>query len=272
MRNAIVWLLLYCFSLSVLAKDEPVRFCDDAAEWTPYTYFVRDKAGLPEGQVTGAMADLLPELARLVGLPFSLELVPWNRCLNDVAYYDSEKGGYEALVNGTLNGDRLKHYYATTPVYRTHLGFFYRTETPSRRKIYRTRDLNRGRICGVLGYNYSWYYRAGLAHNVDLGARDPKMALEKLAAGRCDYFISNIEVIMAAKELGLITIPPNIRGKVLADLPSPTFHILISKRSPRAFELVTKLNQALLTLEHEGVTEEIFKQYLPGGTGLENSH
>jgi ABC-type amino acid transport substrate-binding protein len=42
-----------------------------------------------------------------------------------------------------------------------------------------------------------------------------------------------------------------------------TYHMFIAKTSPRAYELVAKINQALLILQHNGVSKRIFEKYLP---------
>ena len=121
------------------------------------------------------------------------------------------------------------------------------------------KDLPRFKICGVYGQEYGSYHLE--ASMVDSGSRDIKAVLKKISKGRCDFFPNSIEPIYGFATIGESVIPKNVKAMVVPDLPKSTFHIFISKQSPRAEELVTKLSQAIIKIQHSSKYDEIFSKY-----------
>ncbi|MFK5894546.1 MAG: transporter substrate-binding domain-containing protein [Pseudomonadota bacterium] len=258
MKNLIVILFLLVISSNI--RSQPVHICDDSAEWPPYIYYSRMDNKLDKSNLNGATIDLFKEIFKLAKLEYSIQLRPWKRCLLDVENF-GKKQRYEVFSNGSFSRERAKKYYVSTPIYQTNQGLFYSTKKyPNGLAINKLSDLNNfKKICGIHGYSYEEYK---LNQNPYQGANDITTALKMLSLQRCDIFLSSIEPVYGGEVIGKYTIPADITNIVIPELKPTTFHLFISKSSPRAYELVTKLNQAILILQHNGISEKIFKKHL----------
>lgn len=239
---------------------EPVKICDDAAGWPPYSYHpVVD--GTPDAtKLEGATIELVAEIFNLIGLDYSIDLLPWKRCLTEVAEYD-EKKGYEVFINGSYNEKRAEKYYLTTPIYYTRRGVFYSEKKfPDKPPISGTDDLKNFKICGVAGNNYSKYRLSD--SDIHSSPKSLEKALKMLAAGRCDIVPSSIEVAYGHALTGHSIVPSGVEALHLSDLPGSNFHIFVSKTSPRSFELLAKINQAIIILQNNGESERLFEKYM----------
>jgi polar amino acid transport system substrate-binding protein len=257
--------LLFLFAWSWSAMAQPLRICDDAAEWPPFMYYPRVNGQSDRSHVTGAVAELLKEVFKMLKMDYSVTLLPWKRCMSEVDNFDQTRR-YEAFVNGSFNMERAEKYYLTTPLYSMHDGIFYsRTKYPKGFPLKKPSDLNRFTLCGVLGYNYEHLYSYGISRGkiIDTGTKTIAMALEKISRGRCDVFNGGIETVYGGATAGLYQIPENVVHMPLPGVEPITYHMFIAKTSPRAYELVAKINQALLILQHNGVSKRIFEKYLP---------
>ena len=86
--------------------------------------------------------------------------------------------------------------------------------------------------------------------------------MKRLSSQRCDILLSSLEPVYGGEAIGKYIIPPDIASMVVPGIETTTFHMFVSKSSPRAYELVTKLNQAILILQHNGASKRIFRKYL----------
>ena len=163
--------------------------------------------------------------------------------------------------------ERAEEYYLSIPIYKTRKGVFYSSRKyPAGIPISKLSDLNNFDICGIHGYNSEYMYTGdGLKKDkkIDTGAKSVHDALRKIASGRCDLLLTSIEPVYGAAQIGKYNIPKYISVIPMSEMEPTTFHIFISRSSPRAYELLTKINQAILILQHNGVSKEIFKKYLP---------
>ena len=107
--------------------QEKVTICDDEAEWPPYAYFARTADGIDRSRIEGATVELVAEIFSRIGLPYSYDMIPWNRCLHEVANFDS-LNRYEMVANASYNEERAANYYATAPIYMTRFGIGYNRE------------------------------------------------------------------------------------------------------------------------------------------------
>jgi polar amino acid transport system substrate-binding protein len=96
---------------------------------------------------------------------------------------------------------------------------------------------------------------------IDTSARSRYAALKKVSVGYCDLLLNSIEPIYSAPIIGQYTIPQDINFITIPDIQPVTFHIFIAKSSPRAYELLTRINQAILILQHNGRADAIFEKY-----------
>ena len=117
--------------------------------------------------------------------------------------------------------------------------------------------VNRSRVCGVLGYNYAPY---GLAQE-PRRLKQLQQALDMLGRDRCDFLPSEIEPLMSGIGLGIYQ---SESGLLHLALPSRKgFYLLVSKGSPRSYELVTRLNQLLIEFQDSGYSDEVMRRFLP---------
>jgi polar amino acid transport system substrate-binding protein len=263
-------LLLFAFlgGFSVTLSAQTVKFCTSHADWAPYSYSPRVNGKADKSRVIGITRDLLKEVFEIAGLKYSITQKPWKRCVREVHEFGTTKKS-EAFFDGGFSEERVEKYYLSTPIYSTHPGVFYSTKTyPDGLPLKKPSDLNNFRLCGVLGWNYEYFYQNyGVLRSkkIDQGAKTLEAALNKVAKGRCDVLENSIEPVYGGVAIGAITFPPSIKSTRIPGVDPRTFHVFIAKTSPRAYELLTKINQAILVLQHNGVSKSIFKKYLPDG-------
>ncbi|MDE1464676.1 substrate-binding periplasmic protein [Spartinivicinus poritis] len=254
--------IIFCHNLYA---NETVKICDDDGEWPPFIYYQRVNGKPDKSKLTGASVELIDAAFKLTSFTYSLQLLPWQRCLDEVNHF-GKRGNFEALTNASFSMERAKKYYATTSIYELHSGVFYSKEKfPDGPVINKPSDLNNFKLCGVLGYNYEYLYtKYGLNKNktIDTGANNIFSVLTMIANNRCDIFENSLEPIYGAVLVGKYTLPSNIASAPLANVDKIYYHIHIAKTSPRAYKILTELNQAILILQHQGVSKKIFDKYL----------
>lgn len=274
MKKSLLWIItlsLFGFYHNALADQEvqaglTVNVCDDDALWPPYL-FLAEKDGKTTPQ--GAFIDVLDALSRETGITFKVTLCPWKRCLQEVKDYGKNKK-FE-MFNGSWSEIRAKDYWMTSPIYFTTASYWYsREQFPDGPDIKKANDLKNYKALGVHGYNYSDYHYTTKEEFIGIGgidksARDLKTAFQMLAAGRGDILLVNASVPIGYKYTGDDIIPEGVAFKQLPGAKSGGFPIYISRQSPRALELLSKINQAVINLVERGVIDRIMKKYLPCG-------
>ncbi|SMC78176.1 amino acid ABC transporter substrate-binding protein, PAAT family [Desulfocicer vacuolatum DSM 3385] len=274
MKKSIFWIIalsLFCCYHSAFADqntetDLIVNVCDDEALWPPYLFLV-EKNG--EKIPQGAFIDVLDALSRETGFTFKLTLCPWKRCLQEVKDYG--KNGKFEIFNGSWNESRAKDYWMTSPIYFTTASYWYsKKQFPDGPNIKKADDLKKYKVLGVHGYSYSDYHYCDKDEFIGIGgidksARDLKTAFEMLRAGRGDILLVNAAVPIGYKYTGEDILFEEVTFQRLPGAKSGGFPIYISKESPRALELLSKINQAVINLVERGVIEKIMKKYLPCG-------
>ncbi len=259
---AIGFIIVLSLPNTIIAK--PVNICDDETEWPPYTYYQRVDGQPDKSKLTGVVVDLLDEVFKLIKMEYTIKMLPWKRCTREVATFDKRKN-FELFVNGSFTMERAEEFYLSTPIYTTRMGVFYsKKRYPDGLPISKPSDTNNYTICGVHGYDYGYLYtHHGLEKKkkIDTGAKSIHAVMSKLALGRCDIFVNSIEPIYGATVIGKYNIPQDIGMIPLPGSEPTTFHVFVSKNSPRAYELLTKINQAILILQHNGISQKIFNNY-----------
>ena len=199
----------------------------------------------------------------------TLTLLPWKQCLRQVELFD-RAGRYEVFVDGSYTAERAKSYYLSPPLYRTNIGVFYsKKKFPNTPPITQASDLNKYRLCGTFGYNFQPFIAAGLDAEINTTGKTNPTNFMLLTKQRYDFFLSAIQPIYGGHLTGLYVIPDEIASMPVPGVKKFTFYLFVSKTSPRALELSSKINQAVIKLHETGVSNAIFKKYLPGGTSLE---
>ena len=257
--------LLVLLVLPNTALSGELKICNDQAEWPPYTYYAREKGVANKSQLTGATKDLIDHIFEGSGIKFSIVLLPWKRCLTEVI--DGQT--YEVFADASSNKERLDSYHRSHPIYKTTEGlFFSKTRFPNGLNLSTAADVNKHKLCGIMGYNYASFFELGVKKDVDLGVNHASKALQKLEKGRCEVFLSTIEPIFGAVAINQFSLGSDIDHISLPGAKGTRFYFWVSKKSPRADLLLETLNTAIDKLYSNGEADKIFKKYLPGGTAL----
>jgi len=264
MKRAII--ILSLIIIPGILQAQPVKICDDIAEWPPFLYYERVNGEMNKSKLVGFVPELMEEVFKIVDLKHSIKLLPWKRCLYYVDKY-GEVEEYEAFINGSFSKERADKYWVTAPLYEMRSGVFYSIKKyPNGPQITKPSDLVNFKLCGVLGYNYELIYKeygVPKSKKIDTGATTTIAALQKISLGRCDLLESSIAAIHGGEAIGQYKIPSDIKSMPIPGGKRPIYHMYIAKTSPRAYELLTKINQALLILKNNGVSNKIYKKYFP---------
>ncbi|WP_165773586.1 substrate-binding periplasmic protein [Zooshikella ganghwensis] len=236
-----------------------VKICDDEIEFPPYTFFERDSQGTKTNLV-GVTHDLLKEIFNHIDLTYKVDLVPWKRCIFEVEKYDTRKT-YEMFSTGSYFLKRASKYYATAAYGVVNQGIFYSTQQhPDGINVNSIKDLQQfTQVCGVLGYSY----RAYKLTDESKFMRAPSIVagLKMLGSNRCQIMPLGIEVAQGVQLIEQYRIPKTIKVIRINAIKPTTFHLYISKSSPRAFEIYTKVNQQLVRMIHTGEVDKIHQKY-----------
>lgn len=233
----------------------PVRIClGEGNEWPPFTYWER-KDGVPDtSRLTGFATTLVLEALQQNGLSHQIRYLPWARVQQELADY-RQNGLCELTWDASYKPERAEFAFYSVPLYYTHLAFFYlerRYPLPPELSM-----VNRSRVCGVLGYNYTAFGLAQEPRRVKL----LQQALDMLDRDRCDFLPSEIEPLVGGISMGIYHTESGLRHLALPSRKG--FYLLVSKGSPRAHELVTGLNQVLIGFQEGGRSDEVMRHFLP---------
>jgi len=259
MRLLSLALLMSAVSATAVSA-QTLRICDDEAGWPPYIYNPIENGAQNKDKIEGAAVEFMAAVFADAGIDHTIELLPWKRCLGEVADYSSE-GDFEAFSNGSYNEERLETYHITKPIYETNSGMFYSPANhPDGLNITSVADAKNYEMCGVFGYNYeNWNLGED---DIDTSAKSTDLALKKVAAGRCDAVPSAIEPVVGSAAIGKPIVPEGMKAQTFDFMDDTTFHIYIAKTSPRAEELRDKINASIDKLRGDGTHDEIFEKYL----------
>lgn len=240
LRLLLLGLLLACGSAAAKVPRQ-IDVCDIGSEWPPYTYRERQD-GQPTGRVVGQSVSLLRQILSRKNIEFQIELIPWRRCLAEVA-----SGKYAMLVNASTNAERSATYLVTTPYYHLTGVYLYARERPPP-PIRQPEDLRALRVCGQSGYNYVNF---GLSSDQVLtGTPDFDRVILKLKAGRCDVVLTRLEIVAGQKYIDgkdYLADPALTYGTPTYMAPEP-FHMMVSRQLAYSAELLEILNEGIQEL------------------------
>ena len=234
-----------------------VVICDGVAEWTPFTYF-RRSGGVPTGELTGYSVEVVGSILRKAGLGYRIELLPWKRCLAEVARGDA----YQIALDASYSEERARTYWLSRPFYRISSHYFFlRSRFPDGPSIQSATDLRRYRLCGLRGYNYEAY---GVdAAGIDLSSGDYSVLLQRLKLDRCDLFVEKIEVLSGYAVTGRdLLADPDLGHRPIPGFPPSDFQMLISRNAPNAAELLRVINAGIVEMESSHQLDKLWAKYL----------
>lgn len=239
---------------------EVVRACGGDAEWVPSSFFQRSSRGVKTGQVVGYSPDVLRAALAGKGYRIEVELLPWARCLKEVAAGHR----YQVAMALIFSPSRSKEYQFTDTYQTFHPGYFYwRSHKPGGLPLASATALADFKVCGLHGFNYAY---SGLpADRIDSGAVNYTSLALKLAAGRCDVGLEMQEVLSGHLRLGEIGMPTNaLAWAPLPDTPPVLAAFGVGRRVPQADQLVADLNAGIRRLQGSGGLEKLLAGYIGG--------
>jgi polar amino acid transport system substrate-binding protein len=218
----------------------------------PWTYWVQDTQGKPTDVFVGASVDIVRSAFERIGLKVEFKgEYPWARCLKMV-----EGGEVDFAMDGYYDVDRAKrfaysrHYNTLTPQ------ILYRPDKPIVIKSLDALRAHKG--CGMRGASYEHYNLR--TDELDLGESYPLM-IDKLKAGRCDYFVEELEVIAGYKLSGSDYLADSgVKRGPVPGSKAPAKHLLTAINGPHA-AIIPKLNKALGEVVKSGEAAKAWKKH-----------
>lgn len=201
----------------------------------------------------GISADIVSATFTLMGRRVNfISDLPWKRCLSEV-----QNGHIDFAMGAYYNAERAKiydysnHYNTLTPQ------IFY---TASISAVFaNVSDLKPYRGCGMYGSSYTHY---GLnEQDLDLGSGYDSL-IRKLHAGRCDYFVEELEIIEAFKKTGANIFADKQIKHVAAPWAKAPSRYLITAKNGKNSVLLGQINAALNTLIKSGKAEKLWNSQI----------
>jgi polar amino acid transport system substrate-binding protein len=259
-RNLIflVFAIIWVFPSPKSFAGTPVSVCGEP--WPPYIY-EKESDSQEKKEVAGIHLKNFRLLTALTGFDFKFNILPWKRCLHSVENH-SQPGDQEIAIDASFNPERAKKYHLVGPVYAFSTAVFYSRDRhpngPFSRKFGRVittiRDMQEFSICGLLGWNYESYYtKHGFPRSVKIDQTPAGIqGVFSMVSGQCcDVVEIHPQLVVGAMITGKLKMPKDIAcRKLTGDLQN--FYFMVSKKSPRAEKLVTRLSTALIFLKSTG--------------------
>lgn len=215
--------------------SRPVKLCVEE-NFPPFEYAAQ---GAGPG-LHGATVEFVTGILKRNRIPFQLQKFPWTRCLAYVKQGAIDIG-LDTYYDQARNRDLVysEPYYALTPQY-----YYSKSAFPNGLRIRTAQDLKRFHGCGILGFSYAHY---GLsAEDIDTGVPDHTMLVRKLKAGRCDYFVEELEVMRGYTLTGHPYLADrNLGHAAVPGARAPELHLIMHRGSEMTPWLMPLLNRAI---------------------------
>lgn len=231
----------------------PLTICADP-DPPPWTYWKRDAQGQKTSEFIGSSVDLVRVVFSRLGRPITLVgEYPWARCLLMV-----EMGKMDFAMGAYYDDQRAKRFTYSTHYNTLTPQIYYRATHPV--VIAQLGDLKKYRGCGMVGASYGHY---GLSPtDLDLGLGYDGL-VKKLKAGRCDYFVEELEVIASYKMMGNDYLAdPAIRHGPVPGAMAPAKHLIAAKGSAAA-ALMPQINATIEATIKSGEAVALWKKHAP---------
>jgi polar amino acid transport system substrate-binding protein len=227
----------------------PLVACADPPAWT---LTARDASGAVTETGASFSFDVLAAALKSMGRTVRFVALPWARCMQEV-----QAGRIDYALGAYYSDDRARRYSYSVPYSRgTPQVFFLRKRALA---VAGKEDLRKLRGCGLAGGSYAHY---GLrAEELDLGVNTYERLVKKLKAGRCDYFVEELEVIAGYKHIGNDYLSdPELAHAPVPGVTAPAAHLIAGLNS-QASALMPQLNVALLELVRSGQAAQLWKRH-----------
>ncbi|HXA48047.1 MAG TPA: transporter substrate-binding domain-containing protein [Burkholderiaceae bacterium] len=237
-------LLFYTHCLALHAA-ETIHACVADLEYPPYLYTQHDAKS---ERLVGLGVDVLQFSLKKSGKPAAqIQKLPWLRCLKL-----TELGEIDLIINVPTAQIAPQPYRISNPYAIVHSVYITsRINSPRGLKIRTVEDLNRYRICGLLGVRYDSY---GIDTNkVDTGSNNYISLVNKLQANHCDLFLEKREIIDAllarSPELKAAFSSASLMQTALPEDSPIDLHFAVSRAIPNSQTLVDALNTGISILQ-----------------------
>jgi len=251
----LTWLLLLTGGYADSAFANDITVCIDP-EPPPSAYWVRDAQNNKTDVLTGSSIELFRTVFEKLGYnAVFIGNLPWARCMKSV-----ELGTIQYAMDAYFDEERAKTFLYSISYQQLTPQVFFDVQRPIQAQV--KADLKKYKGCGLIGFSYKHY---GLAPaDMDLGVNHLEQLVTKLKAGRCDYFVEELEVISGYSMIGInyLNDPRIVHGPV-NDAIGPKKYLMAKKNSTAA-QLMPRINDELSTLINAGQAAKIFARYANG--------
>ncbi len=226
------------------AETSPVRLAN--GEWPPYQSSHLKYDGVASRIVRAAFADQ--------GIKVKYVFLPWKR-----AYFMARKGLFDGTLVWRESLERVKDFWFSAPIFTGKTVFFHLKDKPLQWN--NLRDLKGMTVGETLGYEYVPLDRArrqGLIR-VEKAPTDSQN-LEKLLRGRIDLFPSDLDVGLRLIQTRLTPAQASRITWSKKPLEIVSYHLMLTRKSPRSATLLKKFNLGLIHLRQQGLIRKWFAQ------------
>ncbi|MGC0151257.1 substrate-binding periplasmic protein [Chromobacterium vaccinii] len=240
------------------ADRSPVAICDDGDEWPPFTYY-RRVDGKPTAEITGFSVEVIGAILAKHGIPFTITLPPWKRCLASIEAGEN----YVMALSASKSPEREKRFLFSAPYYQTHYYAFYaKNRFPRGLKLDAQSDLNRYRLGGVKGYAYTKLEAVDKSRMI-LAASYLEL-IKMMKAGRLDVFAEDYEVITGLASIGVLDAAwdADIGHAPLPGANANPFHMIFSRSNPRGEQLRQLVDEELDAMRRSGQLARLLAKYV----------
>lgn len=242
--------------VATAAEIGPVQICEDANEWPPYTYLERQGS---RAELRGFSVELARAVLDKHHIAYKIELLPWQRCLREVA----EGQRFQMLLNAAATPEREQQYLLSLPYHQTHSHIFFLSSRFAQGfKPVGAAELQRYTLGGVRGYAYPQLSAAQRESMLRTG--NYAALLRMLRLGRVDLLVEDVEPLLGMARLGLVELPgdPAVGHVPLAGSPATSYHMLFTRQRPQGAALQALFNAELREMQASGELARRLARYL----------
>ena len=238
--------LLFFSILDTLATDFPNEIKLVSGD----NYYPYADSSLPDG---GWSFSIVKAVFEQLKQPYTIDVLPWKRGL-----LSTKRNQYHGAFPYVQNSERELDFLYSNPINVIPV----RLIVGKHSNISSIDDLLKKKFCLPKGYSFSTNIEKKLKpyHLIIVNAKGSQGCLNQVKKGWSDvtflngyYNAAAIEQRYGSKEYFVIL--PEVIDTV-------TLHLIVSKTSPQAKQLITVFNQSLSELKHIGIKARIDEQYI----------
>lgn len=230
---------------SVIIKKEDRHIIFLTQYFPPYSY-------LEDGEVSGPAADIIKEVCREGGIPYSVKLLPWPRAQKEI-----DEGHANGLFVIGRNTERIERLYFSPAVFAAEYGLFLNKESDLQYSD--IHDLE-GWIVGVYGPSNTSnsleqiHKEVNSSFIIDMSAGQ-EAAFLKLSAGRINAVYANMDVGMFLIE------DLELENIYFAGLHRKLYYYFGFSKEYTDKTIVDRFNSTYLKLYHNGTIFRLLRGY-----------